>query len=335
MKKVLVLIMGVLLLAVTACGKKGTEGTAQEATQKKAKIKVGVVLGLGGLGDKSFNDSAFEGLKKAKEDMGIEYKLIEPTNLSEYDQFIGQFVEANYDLIIGVGFDSQKGIEKAAKENPNKHFLIIDSIVDLPNVKSVIFNQKEGAYIAGALSALTSKTGKLGYIAALEIPQLNEYRDGYKAGALSVNSKVEVKSIYIGGNNPFNDPAKAKELAMSLKANGCDVLFAAAGGSGRGVIETIKNNKDIYGIGIDANQDGEVKGRILTSVLKRVDTAVLNGITEEAQGKFVTGKIVLGVKEEGIEITDMSLAKETIGKENIAKVNAIVEKIKSGKLVIK
>jgi basic membrane protein A len=338
MKKVLMFLMGLSLILLTACGKDSdTKGEDAKKVEKAKTVdyKVGVVLGLGGLGDKSFNDSAHEGLLKVEKELGVKFKYVEPSNLSEYDQFFTEFVEANYDLIIGVSFDAQKGIEKVAAEYPDKNFVIIDSIVDLPNVKSIIFNQKEGSFLAGALGEMVSKTNSLGFIGALDIPMVNEFRDGYVEGAKYINSDVKVKSIYIGGNNPFNDPARAKELAISLNENNVDVIYTVAGGSGRGVMETIKTTDNLYGIGVDSNQDSEVPGKIITSILKRVDVAIFNVTKEGLEGDFKGGVTTLGLKDNGMETTNFEFSKDLIGEENLEKLEDIKKDLISGKIEIR
>jgi len=335
MKKILIFLMGLSLILLTACGKSDDSASSEKDGVKKVDYKVGVVLGLGGLGDKSFNDSAYKGLQKVEKELGVKFKYVEPTNLSEYDQFFTEFVEADYDLIIGVSFDAEKGIEKVAKEYPENNFVIIDSVVDLPNVKSIVFDQKEGSFLAGALASMMSKTNTLGFIGALDIPLVNSFRDGYEQGAKYVNPETEVKSIYIGGNNPFNDPAKAKELAISIAENGADVIYTVAGGSGRGVMETIKGNDNLYAIGVDSNQDGEVPGKILTSILKRVDVAVFNVTKEGLEGNFTPGITTLGLKENGMETTDFEFSKDVIGKENLDKLEEIKADLIAGKIEIK
>ncbi|MCK5780431.1 MAG: BMP family ABC transporter substrate-binding protein [Psychrilyobacter sp.] len=335
MKKILLIILGLTLLLVTGCGKKDETSELKSDGGKKVDYKVGVVLGLGGLGDKSFNDSAYLGLQRVEKELGVKFKYVEPTNLSEYDQFFTEFSEANYDLIIGVSFDAQKGLEKVAKENPDSNFVLIDSVVDLPNVKSIIFNQKEGAFLAGALGEMMSTTKTLGFIGATDIPMINEFRSGYEQGAQYINENAKIKTVYVGGNSPFNDPAKTKELALSLIENGSDVLFTVAGGSGRGAVEAIKENENLYGIGIDSNQDGEVPGRILTSILKRVDTAIFSVTKEGLEGKFKSGIVVLDLKDDGMETTNFSETKEIIGKEKLARLEQIKKDIISGKIIIK
>ena len=335
MKRILLFLMGLSLILLTACGKEEKSINTEDESVKKVNYKVGAVLGLGGLGDKSFNDSAYEGLQKIENELGVKFKYVEPTNLSEYDQFFTEFVEANYDLIIGVGFDAEKGIEKVAKEYPEKNFVIIDSVVDQPNVKSIIFNQKEGSFLAGALGEMVSKEDSLGFIGALDIPLVNSFRDGYEQGAKYINPNATIKSIYIGGNNPFNDPARAKELAISMAENGVDILYIVAGGSGRGVMEAIKGRENLYGIGVDSNQDGEVAGKILTSILKRVDVAVFDITKEGLEGNFTGGIITLGLKENGMGTTNFEFTKEVIGEENLAKLEQIKKDLISGTIKIK
>lgn len=335
MKRIVLFLMGLSLILMTGCGKEDSSKKVENEGVKKVDYKVGIVLGLGGLGDKSFSDSAYEGLLKAEKELGVKIKYVEPTTLSEFDQFFTEFAEANYDLIIGVSFDAEKGIEKAAKEYPESNFVIIDSVVDLPNVKSIIFNQKQGSFLAGALGQMVSKKNSLGFIGAVEAPVIKSFYEGYEQGAQYMNPNIEVRDIYVGGSNPFNDPARAKELAISMAENGIDIIFTVAGGSGRGVMEAIKGREDLYGIGVDSNQDGEVKGKILTSILKRVDVSVFNAASEGLAGNFTGGTVVLGLKENGMGTTDFEFSKEIIGVENLAKLEQIKKDLISGKIEIK
>lgn len=335
MKKIVLFLMGLSFILLTACGKKEDTKNIEGKDIKKVDYKVGIVLGLGGLGDKSFSDSAYKGLLKAEKELNVEIKYVEPTTLSEFDQFFTEFAEANYDLIIGVSFDAEKGIEKVAKEYPESNFVIIDSVVDLPNVKSIIFDQKQGSFLAGALGQMVSKDNSLGFIGAVEAPVIKSFYEGYKQGAHYMDPNIEVRDIYVGGNNPFNDPARAKELAISMAENNVDIIFTVAGGSGRGVMEAIKGRKDLYGIGVDSNQDKEVEGKILTSILKRVDVSVFNVVSEGLNGKFTGGIDTLGLKENGMGTTDFEFSKEIIGEKNLAKLEEIKKDLISGKIEIK
>ena len=335
MKRTVLFLIGLSFILLTACGKKENTKNMEGKDVKKVDYKVGIVLGLGGLGDKSFSDSAYKGLLKAEKELNVQIKYVEPTTLSEFDQFFTEFAEANYDLIIGVSFDAEKGIEKVAKEYPESNFVIIDSVVDLPNVKSIIFDQKQGSFLAGALGQMVSKDNSLGFIGAIEVPVIKSFYEGYEQGAHYMDEDIEVRDIYVGGSNPFNDPARAKELAISMAENNVDIIFTVAGGSGRGVVEAIKGRKDLYGIGVDSNQDREVEGKILTSILKRVDVSVFNVISEGLNGKFTGGIDTLGLKENGMGTTDFEFSKEIIGEKNLAKLEQIKKDLISGKIKIK
>jgi basic membrane protein A len=335
MKRTVLFLIGLSFILLTACGKKENTKNMEGKDIKKVDYKVGIVLGLGGLGDKSFSDSAYKGLLKAEKELNVKIKYVEPTTLSEFDQFFTEFAEANYDLIIGISFDAEKGLEKVAKEYPESNFVIIDSVVDLPNVKSIIFDQKQGYFLAGALGQMVSKDNSLGFIGAVEVPVIKSFYEGYEQGAHYMDEDIEVRDIYVGGSNPFNDPARAKELAISMAENNVDVIFTVAGGSGRGVVEAIKGRKDLYGIGVDSNQDREVEGKILTSILKRVDVSVFNVISEGLNGKFTGGIDTLGLKENGMGTTDFEFSKEIIGEKNLAKLEEIKKDLISGKIKIK
>lgn len=328
-KKLIGLFVGAL--AFVGCGTRGEEGVQES---KKSDIKVGLVLSTGGLGDKSFNDSAFRGLERAKEELGIETKFIEPSSSAEDEQFLREFAEADYSLIIATGFQMRDAAEKVAKEYPNIKFAMIDDKIDLPNVKSIQFLETEGSFLVGALAGMVSKTGVTGFVGGLEVPQILKFQNGFEQGVKYINSDAKVITSYVGGTNPFNDPVKGKEIALSEIAQNADVIYHAAAGSGAGVFDAIKE-KGVYAIGVDSNQDEIVPGSILTSMIKNVDVAVFESIEELVKGEFKTGVSQFGIKENGVGTTDFALTKEVIGEENLAKLQEIKEKIIAGEIVIK
>ncbi len=312
-----VLFLTLILLIFVACGKK-------ETGAKEKDLKIGLVLNLGGLGDKSFNDSAFNGLTKAKEELGIEFKYVEPDSLADFDTYLVEFAEANYDLVIALGHDMKDPVSKVASNYPSTHFAIVDSEVQLENVTSILFNEKEGSFLGGYMASLISKNNKVGFIGAIDIPSINNFYFGFEQGAKYANDKTEVYNLYVGGSKPFNDPAKAKELTISMYNNGVDVVYAAAGGSGRGMFESVKEIDDLYAIGVDSNQDMEVEGKILTSMLKRVDNALYQIVKELKADTLKNGTKIYGIKEGGVGLTDFAGIKNG----NIKDINIIIEKVK-------
>ncbi|MGL5743906.1 MAG: BMP family lipoprotein, partial [Cetobacterium sp.] len=197
-----------------------------------ANLKVGLVLSTGGLGDKSFNDSAYRGLEMAKKDLGIDFKYVEPKNSLEDEEFLREYAEAGYDFIIGVGFPMRDAIENVARDYPELKFAMIDNTTSEENVKNLLFRESEGSFLMGALAAMMSKNGAIGFVGGIDIPLINKFKDGYEEGAKYINPEIKVLSAYIGGTSAFSDPLKANEMATMQIKQGADVLYHAAGGSG-------------------------------------------------------------------------------------------------------
>ena len=328
MKKVLMLLAMLAMVVLTACGSKKEAAEAPKTTEAKP-LKVGIVLSIGGLGDKSFNDSAYRGLENAKKDLGIEFKYVEPSSPSE--EYLREYAEAGYDLVIATGFLMKDATEKVAKDFPDVKFALIDEVSALPNVASLLFAEDQGSFLVGALAAMMSKTGNVGFVGGMEIPLIQKFQKGYEMGAKYVNKDAKVGVLYTSGSNPFNDPVRGKENALSLIKQGADVVYHAAGGTGVGVIEAAKESK-VFAIGVDSNQDGLAQGTVLTSMIKNVDIAVYNTIKAVKEGTFKAGEQRLGVAEGGVGTTDFEFTKDIIGAENIAKLEQIRKDIIDGKI---
>jgi basic membrane protein A len=267
----------------------------------RAEFKVGLVLDRGGKDDKSFNSSAYAGANKAKKDLGIFLKYVEAADDNAYESQLRAFAERNYDLIIGIGFAQKEAIKKVAGQFPQAHFAIVDAQVDAPNVRSLLFEEHEGAYLVGAIAALTSKTGKIGFVGGMDIPLIRRFEMGYEAGAKKINPHITVMANYVGvTSEAWNNPPKGKELGMAQYDAGADIIFAAAGASGLGVFDAAEEKK-LFAIGVDANQDWTKPGLILTSMLKRVDEAVYSTIEVAKSGKFEGGVKRFGLANKGID----------------------------------
>jgi len=263
--------------------------------------KIGIIFDKGGKDDKSFNASAYKGVMEAKDKLGVDVKYVEATDDNSFEPLLRQFVRKDFDLIIGVGFAQAEAIGKVAKDNPKKQFAIVDSIVDLPNVRSLMFAEHEGSFLVGAMAAMKSKSGKVGFIGGMDIPLIRRFEMGYQAGAKHVNPKINVVSNYVGVTpDSWNNPPKAKELALTQFTAGTDVIFAAAGASGAGLYDAAEEKKKLA-IGVDSNQNWIKPGTILTSMLKRVDVAVFKTVEETVQGKFAGGTTVFGLKNNGVD----------------------------------
>jgi basic membrane protein A and related proteins len=253
----------------------------------------------GGKFDKSFNEAAYNGAEKYKAEGGA-YSDLEINGDAQREQAIRQFASKGFSPIVTPGFSWATALTTVAAEFPETHFVIIDSVVDLPNVRSVVFKEQEGSYLVGILAAMATKTGKIGVIPAFNFDLLEAFACGYKQGAASVKPDVTVLETYVGaGFEAFNDPVKATEVAKSQIDQGVDVLYQVSGGSGAGVLQAAAD-AGVLGIGVDSNQNFLHPGNVLTSMLKRVDVATYNAFTDEKNGKWTPGVVVLGLAEEGV-----------------------------------
>ena len=273
---------------------------AMSATALAADIKPALVYGTGGKFDKSFNEAAFNGAEKFKTETGIEFRDFEPTGDTQGEQAIRNFASKGYNPVVAVSFAWTSAIEKVAAEFPDTKFVLVDSVVDKPNVRSVVYNEHEGSYLVGVLAGMASKTGKVGFIGGMDIPLIRKFECGYEQGARAANPKVEVFQNMTGTTGAaWNDPVRGGELTKNQIDQGADVIYAAAGATGLGVLQTAADNKKLS-IGVDSNQNYLHPGSVLTSMVKRVDLAVYNAFSDAKNDKFTAGLNVLGVKEDGV-----------------------------------
>lgn len=276
--------------------------------------RVAIVFATGGLGDKSFNDAAFEGAERARDDFGWNFTYAEPTQISEYEGFLRDFSEAlAYDLIISIGFDQADALNATAADFPNQKYAIVDMVVDQPNVASLVFDEHEGSALVGAIAGLTTESDMIGFVGGMSIPLINKFAAGYVWGADHVNDGVNYTIAY---TNDWVDTTAGQNLADGMYTAGTDVIFAAAGRSGLGVFTSAKNNNGTSGfdnplwvIGVDSPQmylgcedtdDPEPPTLGLTSMLKRVDVAVYNTIMAVRDGTFTAGFNVFNLANNGL-----------------------------------
>ncbi|HOX56639.1 MAG TPA: BMP family ABC transporter substrate-binding protein [Candidatus Paceibacterota bacterium] len=267
----------------------------------QAEFKVALVLDRGGKDDKSFNSSAYAGATRAKDKLSILLKYVEVPDDNAFEPMLRAFASRDFDLILGIGFAQREAIQKVAAQFPKRHFAIVDAQVEARNVRSLMFQEHEGAYVVGAIAAMTSKTGKIGFVGGMDIPLIRRFELGYQAGAKKINPRIGVLANFVGmTSEAWNNPPKGKELAISQYDAGADVIFAAAGASGLGVFDAAEE-KQRFAIGVDANQNWTKPGWILTSMLKRVDEAVFTTIAEAKAGKF-TGEVKwFGLANQGVD----------------------------------
>jgi basic membrane protein A len=297
-------------------------------------LKIGLVLDKGGKDDKSFNSAAYEGAKKAEKELGIELKYVEATDLNAIENLHRNLASKNYKLIIGVGFAQVDAVKKIAAQFPQTQFAIVDGEVSAPNVKSLLFEEQEGSYLIGAIAALKSKTGKVGFIGGMDVPLIRRFAMGYEAGVKYINPKAVVSENFIGvTGEAWNNPAKAKELALSQYSSGNDVLFVAAGASGSGVFDAAEEKKK-FAIGVDSNQDWIKPSYVLTSMLKRVDVAVFDTISQVKAGQFKGGVYRYGLKDKGIDYSYDEYNKNILTADIRKKADELKDKIIKGEIKV-
>ena len=259
-----------------------------------------VIFDLGGKFDRSFNQASFEGAERFKEETGIAFQEFELQNDAQREQALRRFAERGHNPVVTAGFSYASAMETVAPEFPDTDFVVIDAVVEQPNVRSVVFNEHEGSYLVGVLAAMASKSGKVGFVGGMDIPLIQKFACGYVEGVKATNPDVEVFQNMTGTTGAaWNDPVRGGELAKSQIDRGADVVYHAAGGTGIGVLQAAAD-AGVYGIGVDSNQNYLHPGQVLTSMLKRVDLATYNAMMDVHNGKFTPGVQVMGLSEDGV-----------------------------------
>lgn len=261
-------------------------------------FKVGMVTDVGGLGDQSFNDSAWRGLERAKEEFGIEIEVIESNTMTDYVPNLSSFAEQGYDMVWAIGFLMTDALTEVSAMYPDVHFGLIDSVVEAPNVVNALFDEHEGSFLVGVVAGMRTETDKVGYIGGMEMPLIKKFEAGYIAGVKAVNPDAEVFVAYTGS---FDDPQAGKELALTQFDQGADVIYHASGACGIGVIKAA-NEEGLYAIGVDSPQYHLAPANVLTSMIKRVDVAVYNEVKKLYEGNFEPGTHVYGLADNGVGI---------------------------------
>ncbi|WP_379155355.1 BMP family protein [Paenibacillus sp. sgz5001063] len=312
------------------------EATAAPTDAPKTDVKVGLVTDVGGVNDKSFNQSAWEALQALEKESGIEIKYLQSKSNSDYEPNLNQFVKGGYNLTWGIGFDLGDAVKKVATENPDANLAIIDSVVEAPNVESVTFSENEGSFLVGVVAGLTTKTNKVGFIGGMESPVIKRFEVGFIAGVKAVNPNAAVKVTYAGA---YDKPDVGKSLAATLYNDGNDIIFPAAGATGNGVFNEAKSRNKAGGdkvwvIGVDKDQSLEFGDDVtLTSMIKRVDEAVKKVSQQVVDGTFKGGTTtVLGLKDNGVGLPETS--KANVSAEILAKVDEYSKQIIDGTIKV-
>ncbi|AUJ63218.1 BMP family ABC transporter substrate-binding protein [Aestuarium zhoushanense] len=291
-----------------------------------------IIFDLGGKFDKSFNEAAFGGATRWAEETGGSFAEFEITSDAQREQAIRRFAEDGNNPIVMAGFSWATPLAAVAPEYPDLKFSIIDMVVDAPNVQSVVFNEHEGSYLVGMLAAMASEDGTVGFIGGMDIPLIRKFACGYAQGALAVNPDATVIANMTGTTPAaWNDPVKGSELTLAQISQGADVIYAAAGGTGVGVLQTAAD-QGVYSIGVDSNQNYMHPGSVLTSMMKRVDNAVYDAFTAGAD--LEAGFNVMGLSNGGVGYALDENNADLITDEMKAAVDAASAQIASGELVV-
>ncbi|MBL7556362.1 MAG: BMP family ABC transporter substrate-binding protein [Bdellovibrionaceae bacterium] len=302
--------------------------------QTAEKLKIGLVLDKGGKEDKSFNSAAYQGASLAEKELGIELKYVEATDVNSIENLHRQFAKKKFDLVIGIGFAQQDAVKKVAAQNPDTKFVIVDGEVTAPNVRSLMFEEHQGSFLVGYLAAMKSKTKKVGYIGGMDIPLIRRFAVGYEAGVKHFDKSFTVLENYIGITaDSWNNPAKAKELALNQFQQGADIIFVAAGASNSGVFDAAEEKKKLA-IGVDSNQNWMKPGFILTSMLKRVDQGVFATIKDLKDSKFTPGIVRYGLKDKGIDYAMDKHNEKLVSADDVKKLEKIKAEIIEGKIKV-
>ena len=334
---------------LAACGSDedtstGETGNGGEGSEETSDFSVAMVTDVGGVDDKSFNQSAWEGIQQFGKDNGLEegdggYAYLQSKSDADYNTNLTNLIRRDFDLVFGIGFLMEGTVTEIAEQQPDAQLAIIDAVVDAPNVASVLFKEQEGAFLAGVAAALMTETGKVGFVGGMEIEVIERFEAGFKAGVAAVDDTVEIDSQYTGA---FDKAELGKSTANRMYEGGADIVFHAAGGTGNGVFTEAKERKEadpdanVWVIGVDADQyeEGQIGDAnvTLTSVLKGVDAAVVS-ISEQAKaGEFPGGEtITYGLAEDGVGLAD---SRGAIPEDVMAKIEEYKEKISNGDITV-
>jgi len=291
-----------------------------------------LVIDLGGKFDKSFNEAAWNGAQRWARETGGTYKEIEMQNEAQREQFVRRIAETGANPVVVLGFQNMATLEAVAPDYPDTRFVLIDAVVDLPNVRSVVFAEHEGSYLVGMMAGLASKTGTVSFVGGMDVPLIRKFACGYAQGVKAVRPDATV-ILNMTGTTPaaWNDPVKGSELTKAQIAQGSDVVYAAAGGTGIGVLQAAADG-GILSIGVDSNQNHLHPGKVLTSMLKRVDNAVYDAFS--AGAALETGVVAMNLASGGVGYALDEHNAALVSDEMKAAVDAAAARIMSGEIVV-
>ncbi len=334
----------IITLAVTLAAAASTLLPARagdEPSQGKYKdVRIGLVFDVGGRGDKSFNDSAYEGLSRAARELGVSTEILEPSGAEDREAAMRLFAARGFDLVIGVGFIFSTDVNVVARAFPNVPFACIDYAPPFDgspipnNVVGLRFREEEGSFLVGAVAGSVTKTNRVGFVGGMDIPLIRKFEAGYRAGVREVCPTCVVQAGYAGTTpDAFRDPVKGKAIANSQIAAGADVIYHAAGTTGHGVFEASRD-MGVKAIGVDADQYDEMPGTVLTSMIKRGDVAVFDTIRAVTEKRFTSGLTSFGLGADGVGYVKEGPHAAGIPDDVKKRVDALAERVKRGEIKV-
>lgn len=334
MKKSIKYLLTVLLFVSLILGACGNDGE-KDSEKKESDFKVGMVTDLGSVNDKSFNQSAWEGLQKLEEDLGFEVKYLEPKSDDEVLPNLLEFVKNGYDLTWATAATLEDAITELANDNPDAKLGIVDSDLTLPNVVSVSFKEQEGAFLVGVIAGLTTETNKIGFVGGMDIPVIKRFEAGFREGIKAVNPEASLAVNYTG---EFSRVDMGKSAASTMYNDGVDIIFHASGLTGNGVFneatERFESGQNVWVIGVDKDQSVTFGNDVtLTSMIKKVDEAVYDVSKRLSEDELSIGEhIEMGLAEDGLDIAPNS--EINVDADILKIVEEYREKIISGEIVV-
>ncbi|MCL2580625.1 MAG: BMP family ABC transporter substrate-binding protein [Oscillospiraceae bacterium] len=339
MKKSICLVLAIALAAVLAACGGGTAGTPAAPDTAGASVRVLLNVTTSGIGDLGFNDLAHQGIQDAAASFGIQFDVTEPRQMSDHEVILAESAASgDYDLIIAVGFEQIEALRVVAEDYPEQKFMMLDAIVEAPNVVSYVSHEHEASFLIGALAALAHQyqisplindTPVLGFIGGVDSPMIGRFLSGYMAGARYVNSDLEVIFDFVGG---FGDPGTATAIADTMHHRGASIIYPAAGGSGLGLFTSAQEN-GFVAFGVNTNQNSIAPDFIMASMLKLVDRAVYDAVRNIVEGTFQAGTITLGLAEGAVGYS-VEGSNIEVPQHILDTVDAIKDDVVSGAIVV-
>lgn len=288
-------------------------------------VTIGLVLSIGGLEDQSFNDAAYDGVQQLRKEGNFLVEVVEPGTISGIEPALEYFCQRRMDLVCAVGIFANDALRRVSQQYPSQQFILLDSVVTSSNVLSILFDEEQGSFYAGAYAAMISKTNVVGFVGGMDSPVIASFERGFKNGARFVNADVQIISRYVG-NTPeaFNMPDTAYNLGMDIAQKGADVIYHASGKSGLGLIDASRRGNFLV-VGVDSDQSRIAPGKVPASMVKRIDLALVKAVNLFVKGEFKGGIWTLGLQDKGIELAHSRFNRNLLTPEISARLHEVEE----------